>query len=92
MVVKMDHLYTKNCSALLVLALVASVALGLSSSAKADDKQALIDSALSAAPSHIAATAKVMTMKGEVLKEGPGPYTCIPYEGAGTSPMCLDPE
>ena len=65
---------------------------GLCSTAQAEDKQALVDSALSAAPSHIAATAKVMTMKGKVLKEGAGPYTCFPYEGAGTSPMCLDPE
>ncbi len=54
----------------LTVAAVATFAIG--PAALADDKQALIDSALSAAPSHIAETAKVMTMKGEVLKEGSG--------------------
>ncbi len=76
----------------MTLAVSAVAIFGLCSTAQAEDKQALIDSALSAAPSHIAATSKVMTMKGKVLKEGAGPYTCFPYEGAGTSPMCLDPE
>jgi hypothetical protein len=76
----------------LTLAVAAATTFVIGSTALADDKQALIDSALSAAPSHIAETAKVMTMKGEVLKEGSGSWTCFPYEGAGTSPMCLDPE
>jgi hypothetical protein len=52
----------------------------------------MIESALSAAPPAVADTAKVMTMAGEMLKEGTGPYTCFPYEGAGTAPMCLDAE
>lgn len=76
----------------LALAIAVVTTFGTASTVRADDKQALIDSALSAAPSHIAETAKVMTMKGEVLKEGTGSWTCFPYEGAGTSPMCLDPE
>jgi hypothetical protein len=76
----------------LALTIAAFTTFAIGSTARADDKHAMIDSALSAAPSHIAATATVMTMKGEVLKEGSGSWTCFPYEGAGTSPMCLDPE
>lgn len=60
--------------------------------AVAQDKNEMVKSALSAAPPAIAKTAKVMTMQGEVLKDGPGTFTCFPYEGAGTSPMCLDAE
>jgi hypothetical protein len=58
----------------------------------AQDNQALIDNALSAAPPDIANTASVMNMKGDVLRKGTGAYTCFPYEGAGTAPMCLDGE
>jgi hypothetical protein len=60
--------------------------------ALADEKDDMIKSALSAAPPAIAATAKVMNMKGEMLREGAGPYTCMPYEGPGFAPMCLDAE
>lgn len=61
-------------------------------SALAQDKDALIKSALSAGPPAVTETAKVMTMKGEVLREGSGAYTCFPSEGADSSPMCLDAE
>lgn len=71
------------------LGLIAAIA---AAPAKAQDKQAMIASALSAAPPAVAASATVMTMAGEVLQQGTGPYTCFPYEGPGTSPMCLDPE
>lgn len=60
--------------------------------ALAQDKDALIENALSAAPPAIAETAKVMDMKGEVLREGTGAYTCFPFEGPGTEAMCLDGE
>jgi hypothetical protein len=43
--------------------------------------------ALSAAPSEVTANAKVITVDGEVLREGSGAFTCIALEGA---PMCLD--
>jgi hypothetical protein len=60
--------------------------------ALAQDKEALIQNALSAAPPAIAETATVMNMKGEVLREGAGAYTCFPYEGKGSVTMCLDAE
>ena len=60
--------------------------------ALAQDKDALIKSALSAAPPAVAETAKVMTMKGDVLRKGSGAYTCFPAEGANSAPMCLDAE
>ena len=56
------------------------------------DKDKLIESALSAAPPDVAKSAKVMTMKGDVLREGSGTYTCFPYEGPAMPPMCLDAE
>ena len=61
-------------------------------SAVAQDNQALINSALSAAPPMIANTATVMTMSGQVLRPGAGEYTCFPREHPGETPMCLDAE
>jgi hypothetical protein len=58
--------------------------------AAAQDKQALIESALSAAPPMVAQTATVNDHKGNVLKEGSDEFTCFPREGAGQSPMCID--
>jgi hypothetical protein len=60
--------------------------------ALAQDKDALIESALRAAPPAIAETATVMNMNGEVLRDGSGAYTCFPYEGKGSAAMCLDAE
>ena len=59
-------------------------------SAVAQDKQALIESALSAAPPMVAETATVKDSKGNVLQEGSGAYTCFPREGEGQSPLCVD--
>lgn len=56
----------------------------------AQDKQALIESALSAAPPMVAETATVKDRKGNVVREGSGEYTCFPREGAGQSPLCVD--
>jgi hypothetical protein len=42
------------------------------------DKEALLQDALSAGTPAIRATAKVMDEKGNVLREGSGPYTCTP--------------
>jgi hypothetical protein len=72
-------------------ALVVFAAVG-AKPALAQDKEALIQSALAAAPPALAETATVMDMKGEVLRQGSGAYTCFPYEGAGTEAMCLDAE
>ena len=71
-----------------MLGAVALVVAG--ASAAAQDKQALIESALSAAPPTVAEAATVKDSKGNVLKEGTGAYTCFPREGAGQSPMCVD--
>ena len=58
--------------------------------AAGQDKQALIESALSAAPPMVAETAAVKDSKGNVLRGGSGAYTCFPREGAGQSPLCVD--
>lgn len=58
----------------------------------AQDKEAQIKDALSAAPPAITENATVMTMEGEVLREGSGDYTCFPGVEAGPGPMCLDEE
>jgi hypothetical protein len=58
----------------------------------AQDKEALIENALSAAPPAVAETATVMDNKGNLLREGSGDYTCFPYEGGSTATMCADAE
>ena len=68
----------------------AAVLLVTGGPAAAQDKQTLIESALSAAPPMVAQTATVKDHKGNVLKEGGGEFTCFPREGAGQSPMCID--
>lgn len=57
-----------------------------------DPREAMISDALSAAPPSLAATAAVMDWEGNTLKEGSGPYTCMPTPAAlqGKSPMCMD--
>lgn len=71
-----------------------AAALAVPAPLAAQDTQAMVENALSAAPPAVSATAKVMNMKGEVLREGDGPYTCFPFEGpgTGTDAMCLDGE
>ena len=60
----------------------------------AQDKEALINDALAAAPPEIAKTAKVVESDGKVLREGSGSYTCFPtmpeLREKGKEPMCLD--
>jgi len=58
----------------------------------AQDKQKMIDNALSAAPAGIAADAAVSDWEGNVLREGTNGYTCLPDDpnAPGNSPMCLD--
>ena len=68
----------------------AAVLLVAAAPAAAQDKPALIESALSAAPPMVAETATVKDHKGNVLQEGSGDFTCFPREGAGQSPMCVD--
>ena len=61
--------------------------------AGAQDKQALIREALSAAPPEVAKTAIVKNWDGTVLKPGTGAYTCYPTPELMKKrgkPMCLD--
>ena len=62
--------------------------------AGAQDKQALIREALSAAPPEVAKTAIVKNWDGTVLKPGSGAYTCYPtpesMKKRGKMSMCLD--
>lgn len=67
----------------------------ISTAYAADDKDALIKDALSAAPPEIAKTATVMDWNHTVLKKGDGAYTCMPTPPelrakGGKEPMCLD--
>jgi hypothetical protein len=62
--------------------------------AGAQDKEALIREALSAAPPEVAKTAIVKNWDGTVLKPGTGDYTCYPTRDSmkkrGKMSMCLD--
>jgi hypothetical protein len=67
----------------------------LGTASAADDKDALIKDALSAASPEIAKTATVMDWDHSVLKKGTGAYTCMPTPAevrakGGREPMCLD--
>ena len=62
-------------------------------SARAQDREALIKNALSAAPPSIADNATVKDWELNVLREGTNGWTCFPDylpERPGNSPMCLD--
>ena len=61
--------------------------------AQAQDREALIKNALSAAPPSITDNATVKDWEGNVLREGTNGWTCFPDfapESPGNSPMCLD--
>jgi hypothetical protein len=81
---------TMKTSELSTAALGAAMLFVAGASAAEHDKQALIESALSAAPPMVTETATVKDMTGNVLKEGSGAYTCFPREGTGESPMCVE--
>ena len=56
----------------------------------AADRDALIRSALSAAPPTLRQTVKVMDFDGNVLRDGPPGFTCLPAPPKLAGPMCLD--
>ena len=56
----------------------------------APDREALIRSAISAAPPTLRATVKVMDFNGNVLRDGPSGFTCLPAPPNIAGPMCLD--
>ncbi len=66
--------------------------LGAIGAAMADDRQALIDDAISAAPNTIARNATIMDWAGNALRKGSNGYTCFPTPPnlKGTAPMCMD--
>ena len=71
--------------------IAALTVLAFGSQAVGQDAEAVITEALSAATPQIAADATVMSMAGEVLRQGDGAYTCFPSDGPA-GPMCLDAE
>ncbi|GGC09037.1 hypothetical protein GCM10011352_39270 [Marinobacterium zhoushanense] len=74
----------------LIGGLVVSGLLLTSAAALAEDEQALIDRARSAAPSMVSADATVM-YQGKVLAEGTNGWTCLPETMPGDNiPICND--
>lgn len=56
-----------------------------------DDKQAVIDLAMSAAPESVSKDATILGEDGEVLREGTNGWTCMPHVMPGDGvPMCND--
>lgn len=64
----------------------------ITSALVAQDRQKLIQNALSAAPASIADGAAVHDWDGNVLREGTNGWTCLPDmpDRPANSPMCLD--
>ena len=54
------------------------------------EREALISSALSAAPPMLRDRVRVMDQQGNVLREGDGAFTCLPAPQGFAGPMCLD--
>jgi hypothetical protein len=54
------------------------------------EREAMMRSALSAAPPTLRNTVKVMDFKGNVLRDGPPGFTCLPAPPGIAGPMCLD--
>jgi len=77
-------------AALVVLAPFATLA--AIAPAAAQDTDAMIADALSAAPASLRDSVTVKDWDGNVLRAGSGPYTCYPTPAAldGVAPMCLD--
>jgi hypothetical protein len=72
-----------------------AVALTLTAGAQAPpqpapDRDAMIRSALSAAPVTLRDTVKVMDFDGNVLRDGPPGFTCLPAPPGIAGPMCVD--
>jgi hypothetical protein len=56
----------------------------------APDREALIRSALSAAPPTLRDSVRVLDGQGNVLREGGSAFTCLPAPPGFAGPMCLD--
>ncbi|UTM59007.1 hypothetical protein L4174_020015 [Photobacterium sp. CCB-ST2H9] len=71
---------------------LAVMALAMQSTAQADDKQAMLEDALSAAPPTLKDKVTVMDWDNNVLQKGTSNYTCFPTppQLKGKAPMCMD--
>lgn len=54
------------------------------------NREAMIRSALSAAPPTMRDTVRVTDMEGNVLRDGPPGFTCLPAPQGIAGPMCVD--
>jgi len=54
------------------------------------EREAMIRSALSAAPATLRDTVRVADFNGNVLRDGPPGYTCLPAPPGIAGPMCVD--
>lgn len=71
--------------------LAAATVLLVPSQTQAQDGDALIQEALSAAPASVAMNATVVDWEQNVLREGTNGWTCLPNPpGRESGPMCLD--
>ncbi len=79
-----------GAAGLLALLLLAPVAAGAQVDPAARD--AMIRSAMSAAPAEVSLAATVRDWQGNILREGTNGWTCMPdmADQRGDSPMCLD--
>ncbi|PWS36010.1 hypothetical protein DFH01_18020 [Falsiroseomonas bella] len=64
--------------------------LGAAQGTPAGDRDALMRSALSAAPPLLRDRVRVMDLEGHVLREGDAAFTCLPAPQGFAGPMCLD--
>ena len=71
-------------------AAIAVPAAAQSPPAAAPDRDAMMRSALSAAPATMRDTVRVTDWEGNVLREGPAGFTCLPAPPGLAGPMCVD--
>lgn len=71
---------------------LSALVLFASGTSNAQNKEALIASAISAAPASVSQDATVMDWQQNVLREGTNGWTCLPDmpDTPGNDPMCLD--
>lgn len=73
-----------------ILGIAATAAMAVP--AMAQDREALIESALSAAPPNLVDDVTVKDFEGNVLREGSSRYSCYPAPEGIAGPMCVDGE
>jgi hypothetical protein len=78
------------CLAAFAAALATLPAVAQSPPATTPDRDAMIRSALSAAPAMMRDTVRVADWEGNVLRDGPAGFTCMPAPPGLAGPMCVD--